>query len=412
MVESLDHYTSRIAFVSGITIASLHRTLSPWRSQGQRAKSYVAGMGGRIEAFVEELQQITGQRSLLCGTLHTVSDVLNNYGAGLSGKVRRWCPRCLLEWDHRTSYEPLIWRIPDLDICTVHRCLLRERCEKCGRRQPLPASYVTRRLCVSCGASLAAPGPPANGGARTAYDRHTERCALELVSLCADPYQERVKFADVRPFFDIARAALITTAVPGDVPDLERLLICMRSGRMTTRHLIQLCAIQGVGPRDILLRPVESGSGQLVARVLPAFAYQNTPTNASPPVKLLCNRIKGLQRERRIGMFLPSSSRLLHRVGMGRNEFMDTARVLYHEYRMAYLAQGSAQALRDAERCLSAALARVRGKRFNADNRKFRRCALTVAQESNVSTILARKCVRTALWMGDLERHVRRSWAR
>ncbi len=409
MVESLDHYAARIAHASGITMTRLIGVLSPWRPGMFRAKSYVAGFGrSRIEGFVAGLSRLTGRSDLHCGTFYVVSEVLQNYGVGLSAKHRRWCPQCFEEWDPTSSYEPLIWRLPDLDICTIHRCALRDRCFVCERKQPLPASYSKRRICASCSSPLSARQLEALAS-RTPYENHVERCATDLLGLCADANQGVIDYSEVRPFFGEACQALLRTGLACDVPDLDRLFVCLRSGRMTTRHLFQLCAVQGVGPKDILLRPREAASGQLVGRFVPELDQPGLPPSVTPRLRVAHCWIRSLHRERRIGMFLPSVTRVLHAAGVGRNQFIDADRILYHDYRLAYLAQGSSQSLRDAERCLSSSLRRVRGTRYGAEDVPwFFRCAKSVADECGMSTIVTRKCVRAAMWIRDLEASARR----
>ncbi len=406
MVESLEHYISRLAFTSGISLQRLYTELCQGAPRGSHEGNIaVNGVSARVARVASSLNAMTGNTTLHCGTFQNLRYVLNNYGVEYHAKTRRWCPLCLGTSPRNLNYEPLLWRVSSLTHCPIHRCGLVDRCSSCSRRQTLPCSYVDRHLCRHCREPLASTACVAVSGV---YADHVARCALELVDMCADPFQATLSLDDIRPFFDEVQASLMRSRNAVDRPDNLRIIPFVGFGRLTVRRFTELCAIQGVGPRDMLLRPKESGGAQLLPSFIPDWTYGEPEVAVGIRIAMLVEALRHLQRPTRLQLFLPSISRLLHLARVGRNTFSDAARLAYRSYRESYRIQADAQALRDGERALALALTRVRKKRFLPwDHMALRWCAYGISQECKVSTIVTRKCVRTALWLVDLENQFR-----
>lgn len=406
MVESLEHYLSRLAFTSGIPLGRLYHELREGTSDGSSARTIaVNGVGDRVASLVSSLSAMTGCTILHCGTFQNLRHVLNTYGVEYRSKIQRWCPLCFGVGKPEPQYEPLVWRISSLTHCAVHHCALVDRCPACNRHQWLPSSYEQRRVCKHCRASLASTRCVTVGGV---YADHVARCAQELVGMCADPQQAPISLRDIQPFFDEVRATLMRARVAGERPEDLTILPFVEFGRLTLRRFTELCAIQGVGPRDILLRPKESGGTQLLPSFIPNWTYEASETTVGIRISMVVESLRYLQRPKRLKLFLPSISRLLHIARVGRNVFSDAARLAHRAYRESYRVQGTTQSLRDGERALSLALVRVRKRSFPpSDQMQLRWCAYGISRDCKVSTIVTRKCVRTALWLVDLESQLR-----
>jgi hypothetical protein len=402
MVESLEHYISRLAFASGISLTRLYGELCRGESDHNAARKVAAnGVSSRVASIVFSLNEMTGSSTLHCGTFLNLRHVLNNFGVEYRARTRRWCPLCFVENDLSTGYDPLIWRVSALTHCPIHCCALVDRCPSCNRQQRLPCAYAKRRSCSHCDTSLASAKPIAVGGV---YADHVARCSQELVAICADPQQEAIALRDIQPFFDEVRFTLMRVCAAGERPEDLTIMPFVEFGRLTLRRFIELCAIQSIGPSDILLRPRESGGGQLLPRFIPDWTYAEGETRVEIRISTLVEMLRYLQKPKRLELFLPSLPRLLRIARVGRNVFIDAARLSYRGYRERYRSQGEVQAVRDAERALASALARVRKKSFPSwDHMQLRWSAFGISKECGVTTIVARKCVRTALWILDRE---------
>lgn len=167
-VESLDHYLVRLADCLGISVLSVFRMLASRSSAGGLPSRDVAnrnawiGPSPRTAECVSSLIQATGVPDLYRGTFRNLSLVLSGIGfanCNASANARKWCPRCYLDWEDSSSFEPLYWSFGALSTCPLHRCRMRSRCRHCGCRQHHGSGYRTRRRCRSC---LAPLGEPAN----------------------------------------------------------------------------------------------------------------------------------------------------------------------------------------------------------------------------------------------------------
>ena len=154
LVESLASYVSRVIATTGATRSGLarHLGLRSTKQMHRLGAFHAAKDPGLTEAVIDELQRLTGQRALRCGTLWALSRIIAENSPCHSGKSRRrWCPSCYEDWD-ATSYEPLVWEIDLLICCPVHGCRLESSCPACGgehsnsSQRQVGGGYATRAV--------------------------------------------------------------------------------------------------------------------------------------------------------------------------------------------------------------------------------------------------------------------------
>ncbi|RYD64606.1 MAG: hypothetical protein EOP84_32585, partial [Verrucomicrobiaceae bacterium] len=131
--ESLHHYALRVAEQCNLALGQLQRFLlrdSASKSEAAVFPSSWIGPRSNFRPLLASLQRDTGQTDLAGGTFLAVSEVMGRGGTRRRqgrGEGRAWCPMCYLEWDKRTSSEPLLWAFDMLSACPVHDALLETR---------------------------------------------------------------------------------------------------------------------------------------------------------------------------------------------------------------------------------------------------------------------------------------------
>lgn len=76
-------------------------------------------------------------------------------------KVRRWCPACF-DADRDTQhgpYERLLWTLSQVQVCTIHRCLLSTRCLQCkhSHHRAVFSGRTLPGMCSKCFTWLGGP---------------------------------------------------------------------------------------------------------------------------------------------------------------------------------------------------------------------------------------------------------------
>ncbi len=169
-VESLTSYISRLAAAHCISIATLYEfTVVPSLN-----KSYLAapehqgpaftllgtfrnqikninGVGKVAREWADLFEKLTLHQGLRRLTFLPWSEVLTPLN--LQRTYQAWCPACYEEMrdtGNGAIYQPLIWNLLILQICTKHRVNLVDQCPKCNRK----FFCLTRRLrlgfCPKC----------------------------------------------------------------------------------------------------------------------------------------------------------------------------------------------------------------------------------------------------------------------
>jgi TniQ protein len=147
-VESLTSYIARLALAHCVFPGVLMRkVVAPF------AESYLMGARGSVAmdirdgkatgAFnsahyrarnaVKALESLTRQHGLRALTMLTWAEVFPLFG--LIRTERAWCPCCLEELgtSGHIIYEPLLWAVQAVKICSRHGCWLETHCPKCDK---------------------------------------------------------------------------------------------------------------------------------------------------------------------------------------------------------------------------------------------------------------------------------------
>lgn len=259
LVESPEHYLARLSQACGTSPHKLAEQI--WIASGRPT---VKGRDPRRawtllpeSAFMETVGRMTGQHDLECGTLLTFRHILSDGWTGGS-RLRRWCPVCFLDWQENSSWEPLAWMVPFLTRCPVHETRLESNCLRCGARQRSRRSYRLRRKCAACRSPL---GWHVKPDSMTHIERWVDGVVLDFVSMCADPDIRPIPYARVNEL--LRYVANDQTFRPRHFATFSRRLRLECRGRLTLVTLVNLCALLGMRPRDLLLAPVEAFSPRL-----------------------------------------------------------------------------------------------------------------------------------------------------
>jgi hypothetical protein len=99
---------------------------------------------------VSALECLTQQHGLRALTMLTWAEVFPLFK--LIRPTQAWCPACLEErrTTGQTIYEPLVWTIQAVKICSRHDCLLETQCRACRRSSPWLAWRSRPGYCPYC----------------------------------------------------------------------------------------------------------------------------------------------------------------------------------------------------------------------------------------------------------------------
>lgn len=176
-VESLVSYMSRLAASHSVSIYTLHKyVLAPLIKKTHvfagRSAANSRGCVGSINGtgviatdYVRALETLTLREDLRFLTLLGWSKVLVN--RGLLNSDRVWCPVCLQEWRmmRRIVYEPLIWTLREVRICSRHHYPLRFKCPTCKRTQRWLEQRSRPGYCSKCQSWLGSENVDTSSGA-------------------------------------------------------------------------------------------------------------------------------------------------------------------------------------------------------------------------------------------------------
>lgn len=278
-VESLEHYAARLCHTACIGRTALIKLLQstgardPTLLSKSASHSYWIGPGGHVRRTIRQLEQATGAVDLFRGTLSSLELVINEKGLSASigdGGRHRWCPRCVEDWDHDTSFEPLYWSVQHVKNCAIHKVRLVSNCPWCGSLQTNGAPYERRRTCRWCKRSLGSGARIEQG---SAAEEWIDRQCIELVraaSAAESPFR-----GDTVDRFMLT--LLLTKAdgegsphpIKGHVWQFKaRYAAGMRNQRLSIRKLINLSAWRGINVTDILHSPEAAASAPLIPGVV------------------------------------------------------------------------------------------------------------------------------------------------
>ncbi len=165
LVESMTSYIARLAEAHCVFPGVLMRkVIAPFAENSLGDKRGAAAMhirdGKSTGAFnstqqtasnaVHLLESLTKRCGLRALTMLTWAEVFPLFG--LIRPMRAWCPCCLEEWrfaDH-VLYEPLLWTIQAVKVCSRHGRLLETHCPMCSKTAPWLAWRSRPGYCPRC----------------------------------------------------------------------------------------------------------------------------------------------------------------------------------------------------------------------------------------------------------------------
>ncbi|WP_445636794.1 TniQ family protein [Nostoc sp. DSM 114161] len=161
LVESLTSYIARLAeahcVAPGILMerelasvvnkvyggANLHRIYSFTRAFN--------GTGVMAHDLIQALQSLTLRDDLELSTMISWSEIFPS--RNLLRCVKAWCPFCYEEWltSGQQVYEPLLWSLDVVKVCSVHQQRLSQKCHHC-HQENIPLAWKSRPgYCSKCG---------------------------------------------------------------------------------------------------------------------------------------------------------------------------------------------------------------------------------------------------------------------
>ncbi len=162
-VESLTSYIARVALAHCVFPGVLMRKIIvPFAESHAEGRSTLMDIrdGKTTGAFnsahqtamkaVSVLECLTQQQGLRALTMLTWAEVFPLFK--LMRPTQAWCPGCLEEWrtTGQTIYEPLVWTIQAVKICSRHDCPLETQCCACRRSSPWLAWRSRPGYCSHC----------------------------------------------------------------------------------------------------------------------------------------------------------------------------------------------------------------------------------------------------------------------
>ena len=167
-VECLTGYIARLARAHGVIPHQLvMRQLAPQLGRKQLTEPVNRGFPtfwktcapalnsfGRMSTdMVNVLQSLTLRQDLISLTMLTWRDIFPS--RGLIHRNRVWCPICYETWRQtgKIVYDPLLWTLDVMTVCTKHRCYLRNTCHSpdCQSSQLFLDSHSVPGYCSRCG---------------------------------------------------------------------------------------------------------------------------------------------------------------------------------------------------------------------------------------------------------------------
>ena len=163
-VESLTSYITRLTQSHSISISILMtRELAPLLSKyyiqngSKKGLSTLFHRGAAINStgelaqlLVDSIEKLTLKQNLSALTLLPFRDFLSS--KELLHQTKAWCPNCYEKWrgSKKTIYEPLLWTLKDVEVCSHHNRPLQTVCFNCDRQIPWLHSKSRIGYCPYC----------------------------------------------------------------------------------------------------------------------------------------------------------------------------------------------------------------------------------------------------------------------
>lgn len=421
-VEDIDHYICRVLRCTGMSSSSLRSLIQPDCPPSSNHFPDLFHSTVSTLDRLHRLEDLAGADDLRCGTILSLSNILNLQLAGRSPLVRRWCVMCYVDWDEDTCWEPMIWRFGPQSRCPKHGCLLEEKCRSCGRSQSRNVRYRDRDRCYLCKAPLGAIGC---FNYVSAYDQFSEACCRDMVMQCSDPASDVAPSASMAAYVDALRADF-STSDELNAPTAHELSLSKQytlllkanpSSKVSARRLIELCALRGVMPSKVMVAPIDAATslfGPCEWR-RPVRAPEMLPKAHSchkPPLTTTgrLQRFKQLTTQlvaNQGAIYLPLSRFILKACGLARNIVIENVGDDYRRYGRLYEDQGSVWTRTHCNRTFELAnrrISAISNDGFTDDS--IAQNAISLARDANVVLASAIRCLRAAL----LVKSIMKNW--
>ena len=256
MVESLFSWAAFQCQAVGITPGKFFKMLEPNRTSSAYSPSLLTGPGSTFKDYSLALGRFCNATDLRCGTFYVASNITGKNFNGRRAQMAKWCPICIAK-PPRELYLPLLFSLSTAICCPEHGCDLVENCPNCNapQRQSWDPRKWTR--CQKCQANLAhSPSYTPRGND---YDWMNQQ-SMELIDLCADPLGRAVSSDVLRIFIENFMINRLDSRVEPTFKDVIRKNYFLTDHKPSFRRLLMMCFAQGIGIRDLLMRPDEAAS--------------------------------------------------------------------------------------------------------------------------------------------------------
>jgi TniQ len=256
LVESFRSYVKRISWASGIrdTVRpGVIFTDAPDISAEPSRTGLGLNQDDRLANVVAVVSALTGSPHLRCGTFLSLRDVMHDPTIRSN---RRWCPECVDELWLPTGWDPLLWSIGDLACCPLHNCDIVSSCQNCGAKQKTLRKFANTQRCGRC------RKPLRGRGHRTAWSQFNTWSDFQIIELVKTYCVPEAAVVDPNTLYQINEAL-----VNADASYVEKSMIAQRfkvGGRPRLATLLQLAAAQAVSLVDLISRPQEALSRNLI----------------------------------------------------------------------------------------------------------------------------------------------------
>ena len=163
-IEAFGSLYCRMALAHSVSIYALTTHLRTWWKQkhpdDDTAKKNVTnamnpmlcGIGPNVATFTNIVGNATGCTTLDRTTLLSLRPAISQNGHALVRKGRAWCPACMADDvnSEKQFYDRLIWAIPAIKRCPVHKVALESTCPQCGHAQAHYHHLGHMELCCLC----------------------------------------------------------------------------------------------------------------------------------------------------------------------------------------------------------------------------------------------------------------------
>ncbi|KOP79890.1 hypothetical protein AMS60_16205 [Bacillus sp. FJAT-21945] len=169
-VESIGSYLIRLSKAHSVTLGSLlSYEYSPHFNKSYiykyhsntlgsafyRYSSVVNGYGSLTENIIKATELLTLRNDIRNMTLANWNNFLPS-NQSIVKTAKHWCPLCYSEWKDSGEeiYDPLIWYIKIVKICSIHKIPLQTKCPHCNNEIKTLSHHSCLDYCQHCKQSL------------------------------------------------------------------------------------------------------------------------------------------------------------------------------------------------------------------------------------------------------------------